>query len=159
MDANRIYQYQAFGVPGLGLKRGLEDDLVVAPYATVLALVVAPHEAVRNLRRLTRRWACAGRTATTSRSTTRPQRQPAGGGGVIVYTYMAHHQGMILLAIDNALHDSVMQRRFHADPRVRAAEPVLFERIPVAPLLSRATPAARRRVRGAPVDGRRGGDR
>ncbi|HEX2186552.1 MAG TPA: glucoamylase family protein, partial [Chloroflexota bacterium] len=149
VDASQIYQYQAFGVPGLGLKRGLEDDLVVAPYATALALLVDPHEAARNLRRLARQ-GMRGPYGYYESIDFTPQRQPAGQSGVIVYTYMAHHQGMTLVAIDNALHDGVMPRRFHADPRVRTAEPLLFERIPAAPQISERITRAEAPVRGAP---------
>ncbi|MDQ3702961.1 MAG: glycosyl transferase, partial [Chloroflexota bacterium] len=158
VDVNQIYQYQAFGVPGLGLKRGLDDDLVVAPYAAALALVVTPHEAIRNLRRLAR-LGMRGPYGYYESIDYTPQRQPAGGGGVIVHTYMVHHQGMSLLAIDNALHGQLMQRRFHADPYVRAAEPLLFERIPVAPQISEGVTRGEAPVRGAPVDATaRGGD-
>ncbi len=152
VDANQTYQYQAFGVPGLGLKRGLEDDLVVAPYASALALPVAPQEAVRNLRRLSR-IGMRGPYGYYESIDYTPQRQPPGGGGVVVYTYMVHHQGMSLLAIDNALHNQVMQRRFHADPRVRAAEPLLFERIPVAPRLAEGVARGEAPIRGAPAEG------
>ncbi|HVG99112.1 MAG TPA: glucoamylase family protein [Chloroflexota bacterium] len=157
VDNNQTYQYQAFGVPGLGLKRGLEEDLVVAPYAAMMALPVAPHEAVRNLRRLSR-LGMRGPYGYYESIDYTPQRQPAGGGGVVVYTYMVHHQGMALLAIDNALHDLVMQRRFHADARVRAAEPLLFERIPVAPQVSAGVARGEAPIRGAPVDAGEGGE-
>ncbi len=156
VDGNQIYQYQAFGVPGLGLKRGLEDDLVVAPYASTLALGIAPREAVRNLRRLAR-LGMRGPYGYYESIDYTPQRQPAGGGGVIVYTYMVHHQGMSLLAIDNALHDQVMQRRFHADPYVRATEPLLFERIPIAPQMSEGVARGEAPVRGAPSGAAAGG--
>ena len=145
---NRIYQYQAFGVPGLGVRRGLEDDLVVAPYASALALLVEPRAALRNLRRLTQLGLRGAYGYYDSIDYTR-QRQVEGQHGIIAYTYMAHHQGMILVAIGNTLHDNVMQTRFHADLRVRATEPVLFERIPVSPLLVEGTA---RRWRAAPAD-------
>jgi len=138
LDVNQIYQYQAFGVPGLGVQRGLEDDLVVAPYASALALVIEPRAALRNLRRLTQRGLRGAYGYYDSIDYTR-QRQAEGQNGVIASTYMAHHQGMILLAISNTLFDHVMQTRFHADLRVRATEPVLFERIPVSPLLVEGT--------------------
>lgn len=138
LDVNRIYQYQAFGVPGLGVQRGLEDDLVVAPYASALALVVEPRAAVRNLRRLTQRGLRGAYGYYDSIDYTR-RRQTEGQRGLIAYTYMAHHQGMILLAIGNTLHDNIIQTRFHTDPRVRATEPVLFERIPVSPVLIEGT--------------------
>ena len=134
LDANRTYQYQAFGVPGLGLKRGLEDDLVVAPYASALALMIDPGPALQNLEHLARLGLRSNYGFYDSIDFTRRRRSES-EPGVIVYTYMAHHQGMVLLAVDNLLHGNVMQARFHADPRVRAAEPLLFERIPVAPPL------------------------
>ena len=114
VDVNRIYQYQAFGVPGLGVQRGLEDDLVVAPYASALALVIEPRAALRNLRRLTQLGLRGAYGYYDSIDYTR-RRQAEGQHGLIAYTYMAHHQGMILLAIGNTLYDNVMQTRFHAD--------------------------------------------
>jgi len=138
LDVNRIYQYQAFGVPGLGVQRGLEDDLVVAPYASALALILEPDAVVRNLRRLAQRGLRGAYGFYDSIDYTRA-RQAEGRQGVIAYTCMAHHQGMILVSIGNALHDNVMQTRFHADLRVRATEPVLFERIPVSPVLVEGT--------------------
>ncbi len=147
LDSHQTYQYRAFGVPGLGLKHEIEDDVVVAPYATMLALPVAPKEVVRNLRRL-ERYGMHGNKGFYEAIDYARQRSPS-ERGVIVYAYMAHHQGMSLMALVNALQGAVMQKRFHADPRVRAAEPLLFERIP--PMLSETflspnpdRPAARR---------------
>ena len=134
MDANKTYQYQAFGVPGLGLKRGLEDDLVVAPYASMLGLLVDPVAAVRNLKWLARLGLHGSYGFFEAIDFTR-QRRREGDRGVIVRAYMAHHQAMGFLAIDNFINDSVMQRRFHADARVRATEPLLYERIPISPPL------------------------
>jgi cyclic beta-1,2-glucan synthetase len=132
LDAHQIYQYQAFGVPSLGLKRGLENDLVVAPYASALALLVQPVESIRNLRRLEEAGMYGRMGFYESLDYTRPQERK-GAHGVVVYTYMAHHQGMTLMAIDNVLHDGVMRRRFHGDRRIKAVEPLLFERIPPQP--------------------------
>ena len=132
LDASSVYQYRSFGVPGLGLKRGLEDDLVVAPYATLLALPVRPRKALGNLHRLRKMGLLATHGFFESIDFSR-QRRPEGGTGVIVRTYMAHHQGMGFLALDNFLNSDPMQERFHKDVRVRAAEPLLFERIPVLP--------------------------
>jgi cellobiose phosphorylase len=129
LDIHRIYQYQAFGVPSLGLKRGLEEELVVAPYATALALLVEPLKAVRNLRRLEAAGMFGPMGFYESIDYTR-ERERQGGKGVIVYTYMGHHQGMTLMAINNLLNRSVIRRRFHADRRINAVEPLLFERIP-----------------------------
>jgi cyclic beta-1,2-glucan synthetase len=138
LDANRIYQYRAFGVPGLGVQRGLENDLVVAPYASALALVLEPVAAVRNLRQLAERGLRGSYGFNESIDYTR-ERQAEGRRGIISYTYMAHHQGMILVAIGNTLRGNVMQTRFHADVRVRATEPLLFERIPLSPVLVEGT--------------------
>ena len=132
VDVHQIYQYQAFGVPSLGLKRDLEADLVVAPYASALALMVNPVAAIRNLKRLVRDGA-AGADGFYDAIDFTPSRLAEGQKQIVVATYMAHHQGMTLLALDNALNRNVMQARFHANPMVRAAEPLLFERIPVAP--------------------------
>ena len=132
LDLNKTYQYRAFGVPELGLRRGLEEDLVVAPYATLLALGLAPRAAVDNLKLLTRGGLLGehGYFEAVDFSAPAPRE---GERGVIIRAYMAHHHGMALLALDNFIHDSPMQRRFHADPRVRSAEPLLFERIPISP--------------------------
>jgi cyclic beta-1,2-glucan glucanotransferase len=129
-DLEGNYQYRAFGVPGLGLKRGLGDEMVVAPYASLLAAPLAPREVLANLERL-RAQGMTGRYGYYDAIDYTVDRLPKDHvGGVPLVTYMAHHQGMTLLALDNALHDSPMQARFHSDPRVRAAELVLQERLP-----------------------------
>ncbi len=132
LDLNKTYQYRAFGVPGLGLKRGLEEDLVIAPYATLLAVSISPEEAASNLRRLSAEGLMADYGFYESIDFNR-QRVREGERGVIIRAYMAHHQGMSFLALTNLLHEGSIQRWFHADPRVRAAEPLLYERIPVSP--------------------------
>ncbi len=128
-DVDLTYQYQAFGVPGLGLKRGLADDVVVAPYATVLALPVAPHEALDNLQRLAREGAL-GYFGYYEAIDYTPGRVPAGRERAIVKAYMAHHQGMSLVALGNMLTNNRMQERFHADPVMASAELLLQERVP-----------------------------
>jgi cyclic beta-1,2-glucan synthetase len=132
LDANKTYQYQAFGVPGLGLKRGLEDELVVAPYATLLALSMDPDGAVANLEAL-ERLGLYGEYGFFEAVDFSRQRQREGERGVIVHAYMVHHQAMGFLALDNFLNGGAIKRRFHADARVRATEPLLYERIPVSP--------------------------
>lgn len=134
LDSHQIYQYQAFGVPGLGMKRGLEEDLVVAPYASALALMVEPVAAVRNLRQLDKMGMRRDYGFYESIDYAR-QGGPEGERGVIVYSYMSHHQGMILSAIDNVLNDDILQDRFHRAPSVRATESLLYERIPASPAL------------------------
>jgi len=137
VDRRGNYQYKEFGVPGLGLKRGLADELVVAPYATLLAAQLEPEEAVRNLRRLDGSGALSefGYVESIDFTRRRPEEDgaPAATGlrpGVLVKTHMAHHQGMALVAIANVLQGNRMVARFHADPRVQATELLLQERMP-----------------------------
>ncbi|HEV3214187.1 MAG TPA: glucoamylase family protein [Vicinamibacterales bacterium] len=129
-DAGANYQYRAFGVPGLGLKRGLADDLVVAPYATMLAAQIRPKEAVENLKALAAEGALGPMGFFESIDYTPDRVADARTRGVVVKTYMAHHHAMSLLAIDNCLHGHPMQKRFHSEPRVQAAELLLQERSP-----------------------------
>ena len=128
-NADQHYQYHSFGVPGLGLRRGLSRDQVVAPYATALALAVRPGAAVRNLRAIEDLGGAGGYGVFELIDFT-PDRIPAGASFTVVRAYMAHHQGMILAAIGNALHDGVLPRRFLRDRRMRAMELLLEERIP-----------------------------
>jgi cyclic beta-1,2-glucan synthetase len=133
LDNNQIYQYRAFGVPDLALRSEIEEDLVVAPYASVLALTIGPKDAVENLRSL-RRLGLDGpmgfyESIDFSRESTRN-----GEEGVVIYAYMGHHQAMSFLALDDALHRDQMRRRFHGDVRIRAIESLLFERVPSAVL-------------------------
>ncbi len=128
-DAELIYQYQAFGVPGMGLKRGLSDDLVIAPYASALAMMVDLRRSIENLRRLTKQGA-EGRYGYYESVDYTPGRVPAGAQRAIVKAYFAHHQGMAFAASGDVLSGSVMQRRFNADPLVRSADLLLQERVP-----------------------------
>lgn len=128
-DVQMNYQYRAFGVPGLGLKRGLADDLVIAPYATVMALMLAPREACENLQRLSKE----GREGTFGFYEAvdyTPSRLPPDETSAAILSYMAHHQGMSLLALLRVLRDAPMQRRFMACPQLRAADLLLQERVP-----------------------------
>ncbi len=129
LDAHFIYQYRAFGVPGLGLKRGLGDDVVIAPYATALAMMVAPAAATRNLQRLAEAGA-AGRFGLYEAIDYTPARLPLGQTSALVQSFMAHHQGMSLLALAYALLDRPMQRRFESDPQFQATSLLLQERVP-----------------------------
>ncbi|MFT4196954.1 MAG: glucoamylase family protein [Pseudoxanthomonas sp.] len=129
VDAQMNYQYRAFGVPGLGLKRGLSQDLVIAPYATAMALMVAPEEATANLRRMTK-LGFAGRFGLHEAVDYTPERLPRGQQHMLVRSYMAHHQGMTLLALDYLLQGQPMQKRFVADAEFQAALLLLQERIP-----------------------------
>jgi cyclic beta-1,2-glucan synthetase len=134
MDAALNYQYQAFGVPGLGLKRGLARDLVVAPYAAALAAMIEAKKAVADLRRLAAEGADAAYGFYEAIDYTR-DRLPPGQRRALVKCYMAHHQGMTLVALANCLLRDPMPRRFHAEPMVRAAELLLQERMAPDPTL------------------------
>ncbi|MBS1185758.1 MAG: cyclic beta 1-2 glucan synthetase, partial [Proteobacteria bacterium] len=128
-DMHQVYQYRAFGVPGLGFKRGLGDDLVIAPYASALALTVMPREACRNLQTLAGH-GFLGAYGFYEAIDYTPTRVPRGKPHAIVRTFMAHHQGMSLLAFAHVLLDQPMQRRFMSDPLARATELLLQERVP-----------------------------
>ncbi|MGH6608685.1 MAG: glucoamylase family protein, partial [Burkholderiaceae bacterium] len=142
VDIYDNYQYRAFGVPGLGLKRGLADDLVIAPYASALALMVAPEAACNNLQRLASD-GLYGRLGMFEAIDYTPLRQRRGEPSAIVRQFMAHHHGMSLLAFAYALLDKPMQRRFEADPLFKATLLLLQERIPrAAPFYSTSTIAA-----------------
>ena len=128
-DAQLNYQYRAFGVPGLGFKRGLADDLVITPYASALALMVRPEAATANLQRLAREGLLADYGFYEAVDYT-PSRLPRGTERVIVRSYMAHHQGMTFLSLAYLLLDRPMQERFDRNPAFRATDLLLQERVP-----------------------------
>ena len=128
-DPSLNYQYRAFGVPGLGLKPDLFEDLVVAPYATLLALPIAPRAAVENLKVLLRE-GLESKYGFYEAVDYTPSRLQRGQRSEIVRSWMAHHQGMALVSLANYLLDNRMQARFHADPLVKSAELLLQERNP-----------------------------
>ena len=129
VDAALNYQYRAFGVPGLGLKRGLADDLVITPYASVMALMVAPEESCLNLQRLARDGLLTKFGFYEAIDYT-PARVPRGQSQAVVRSFMAHHQGMSLLSLAYLLLNRPMQRRFAADPLFQATMLLLQERVP-----------------------------
>ena len=131
-DAQLNYQYRAFGVPGLGFKRGLAEDLVIAPYASVMALMVDPKSACATSARSQKR-AGKAHMDSTRRSTTRRRALPRGEDNVTVRSFMAHHQGMAFLSFAYVLLDRPMQRRFASEPAFRATDLLLEERVPKAP--------------------------
>ena len=136
-DRHLTYQYRAFGVPDLALERRIGQDLVVAPYASALALSVAPERALANLAELEARGALGDYGFFDALDYTRPE---PGKRFAVVRNHMAHHIGMSLVALTNALNDRVWQRRFHADPLVRSVELLLQERIPRRLVLQEARP-------------------
>ncbi len=134
-DAAMNYQYKAHGVQALGLKRDLEAETVVAPYAAFLTLPIAPGSAGRNLRRL--RLLCGeGKYGLYEAIDFTPARLTGKRNFEVVRSYMSHHLGMSLVAINNALNDNIMQARFMRDCSMSAYRELLQERIPVgAPVL------------------------
>ena len=151
LDQQMNYQYRGFGVPELGFKRGLDDDLVIAPYAAALALLVAPREACANLQAMARQ-GFVGRFGLYEAIDYTPSRVPARQGHALVRAFMAHHSGMSLLALAHALLERPMQRRWLADPELRASILLLQERVPLA------RPSTRQEHRlTPPAVGREGG--
>lgn len=129
INASMDYQYRTFGVPGLGLKRGLSRDMVIAPYATVMALMIDAERACVNLQRLVALGA-EGTYGMYEAIDYTPSRVPRGQSSAIIRSFMTHHQGMSFLSFAYLLLDRPMQRRFALDPRLRATELLLQERIP-----------------------------
>ena len=128
IDAHFNYQYRAFGVPGLGLKRGLAEDLVIAPYASALAMMVEPEEACLNLERLAAEGA-EGKYGFYEAIDFTPSRLPRGQTSALVRSFMAHHEGMSFLSLAYVLLDRPMQKRFEADASFRATTLLLQERV------------------------------
>jgi cyclic beta-1,2-glucan synthetase len=128
-DLEFTYQYSAFGVPGLGMKRGLAENLVVAPYATALAAMYQPHAAVQNYARL-QKMGALGRYGFFEALDFTPAQREENQPVAIVRCYMAHHQGMSLVALTNVIYDGLMRHRFHAIPLIRATELLLQEGSP-----------------------------
>jgi cyclic beta-1,2-glucan synthetase len=130
-DANLNYQYRAFGVPGLGLKRGLEEDLVIAPYASMMALMIAPSKACANLQLMSKEQ-FEGEYGFFEAIDYTPGRLPRDKNYSIVKSYMVHHHGMSLLSLAYLLLDKPMQQRFMSELRFQATLLLLQERIPRA---------------------------
>jgi cyclic beta-1,2-glucan synthetase len=141
-DLNMNYQYRAFGVPSLGYKRDLPEDLVVTPYASLLGLSMQPQAVLKNMARL-EELNMLGRfgfyEAIDYTKTRLPEKHyddvPAGRAHAIVQSYMAHHQGMILMAVCNYILDDVMVARFHANEHIQSVELLLQEKVPLNPPL------------------------
>ncbi|WP_137669679.1 GH36-type glycosyl hydrolase domain-containing protein [Paenibacillus naphthalenovorans] len=141
-DYQMNYQYRAFGVPGLGFKRGLEQDLVVAPYAAILALPFAKRQGLKDLRKMEELGA-RGKYGYYEAIDFTSERMPNNETCMVIRSFMAHHQGMSLLALANILLPVKMYERFHRDKRVQAAELLLQERIPAHPKIIRRPAMAR----------------
>lgn len=127
-DAAMNYQYKAFGVPGIGLKRGLIDELVVSPYSTVMALQVDVSSSMKNLIRL-KKYGLEGRYGFYESIDFTKDRMDKGKNNHIIKCFMVHHEGMSLMALDNVLKDNILINRFHNLPRVKATELLLQEKM------------------------------
>jgi cellobiose phosphorylase len=128
-DALGNYQYQSFGIPGLGFKRGLANDLVISPYACAMGLMLDAAAASANLGRLAKE-GCLSTYGFYEAVDYSPARLPPGQHSAIIKSYMAHHQGMVLLSLLYILNERPMQRRFESEPAFRAADLLLQERVP-----------------------------
>jgi cyclic beta-1,2-glucan synthetase len=129
VDNSLTYQYKAFGVPGLGFKRGLGQDLVIAPYATVMALMVNPLESYRNLQRM-KDEGLEGRYGFYESIDYTPVRLSRDQSRAVIQTFMAHHQGMGFLSLAYLLLNQPMQRRFEADVHFQTSLLLLQEQVP-----------------------------
>ena len=123
------YQYKAFGIPWLGLKRGLADEMVVASYASILAILDKPKEVVQNLKVL-KGYGMYNKYGFYESLDLTPSRQKKDEKASVVATYMAHHQALILLSINNLFNDNILQKRFSENPEIMQAEILLQERMP-----------------------------
>lgn len=135
-DTKLNYQYKAFGVPGLGLKRGLSHDLVIAPYATILALPIDPIAVTQNLYKL-KEMGMIGKYGFYESIDFTPERIPFKSKYAIVKSFMSHHHGMSILALNNFINNNLMQDRFHRNPVIKAYEVLLQEKIPEGTMVMR----------------------
>ena len=128
-DLNSNYQYKAFGIPWLGLKRGLADDIVVSSYGSLLAIFDEPKEVIRNIKRL-KQYNVQGKYGLYESIDFTPERLTNNQKYEVVKTYMAHHQALILLSINNLINNNILQNRFHANPEIEAVDILLQEKMP-----------------------------
>ena len=135
-DLNSNYQYKAFGIPWLGLKRGLADEMVVSPYASVLAITDYPKEVYENLKRL-EDYGAYGNFGFFESVDFTPERLERGEKSSVVKTYMAHHQGLIILSINNLFNDNILQKRFIKNPEISAVDVLLQEIMPEKAIITK----------------------
>ena len=145
-DLNSNYQYKAFGVPWLGLKRGLADEMVVSSYGGVLAITDFPKEVVQNLKNLEKQGAL-GKYGFYESIDYTPSRLPVGKKSAVVETYMAHHQALILLSINNLINDNILQNRFMENPEIKAIDILLQERMPRDMLITKEKKEKTRKIK------------
>lgn len=135
-DLNSNYQYKAFGIPWLGLKRGLADEMVIAPYGSILAITDYPKEVYQNLKKL-EEYGMYGKYGFYESIDFTPERLEKGKKSIPVKTYMAHHQSLILLSINNLFNDNILQKRFIKNPEIAAVDILLQERMPETAIITK----------------------
>lgn len=150
-DLNSNYQYKAFGVPWLGLKRGLADEMVVSSYGTILAITDYPKEVIQNLKRLEKE-EMYGKYGFYESIDYTPSRLKSGKTKAVVKTYMAHHQALILLSINNLINDNILQKRFMKNPEIRAIDILLQERMPKDMLITKEKKEKTRKIKYSGFD-------
>lgn len=150
-DLNSNYQYKAFGVPWLGLKRGLGDEMVVSSYGTILAIIDKPRDVLQNIKRLEAE-GMRGEYGLYESIDYTPTRLPVGTKKMVVKTFMAHHQALILLSINNLFNDNVLQKRFMHNPEIKAVDILLQERMPRDMLITKEKKEKTRKIKYAGYD-------
>ena len=135
-DLHSNYQYKAFGLPWIGLKRGLEDELVVAPYGSILAIQDFPREVFENIKKL-ESYGAKGKYGLYESIDFTPERLEKNRKPAIVKTFMSHHQALILLSINNLFNDKILQKRFDENPEIRSVDVLLQERMPKSSILTK----------------------
>lgn len=150
-DLNSNYQYKAFGVPWLGLKRGLGDEMVVSSYGTILAVTYYPREVFDNLKVL-EGLGMYGKYGFFESIDFTPERLEAGKRSSVVETYMAHHQALILLSINNLINNNVLQKRFMENPEIKATDILLQERMPSDMLITKERKEKTKRIKYSGYD-------
>ena len=135
-DLNSNYQYKAFGIPWLGLKRGLADDIVVSGYGSVMAITEEPLEVLKNINKL-KKYNMYGKYGLYEAIDFTPERLGKDERYEIVKTYMAHHQGLILLSINNLINNNILQNRFHKNPEIKSVDILLQEKLPEDMLITK----------------------
>ena len=135
-DLNNNYQYKAFGIPWLGLKRGLENDFVISPYSTFLSLEYSKKLGINNLKRLESEGSFGKYGFYESIDYTK-SRLKKGQEKAVVKTYMAHHQGLIMLSINNYLNNNIIRTRFNNNPEIEAVNILLEERMPINTIITK----------------------
>ena len=145
-DLNSNYQYKAFGIPWLGLKRGLSDDIVVSSYGSILAITEEPKEVLKNIKAL-KGYDMYGKYGLYESLDFTPERLGNNKKYEPVKTYMAHHQGLILLSINNLINNNILQERFHKNPEIKSVDILLQEKLPEDMIITKERKEKARKIK------------